>query len=140
MWSQTYSTTVSDLSQARLWAVWSDVNQWHTWQDDIEYARLQGAFAVGQLLDFRPKGGPRIAIELVEVEPGRRFTDLTRFPGARMYGCHEFIERPEGVEIRTTLRVEGPLGFLWRKIVAEGIVKGLPAQTASLIQRVRDVG
>lgn len=140
MWSQSYSQRVQGLSRAQLWAVWADVNQWHRWQDDIEYARLTGEFAVGQTLDFRPKGGPRIAIELVEVAPDQCFTDLTRFPGARMYGRHEFIDQPDGVEIRTTMRVEGPLGFLWRKIVAEGIVKGLPAQTASLIQRVRDVG
>jgi hypothetical protein len=135
MWSRTHSTTVRGLGAAQLWRVWTDVNQWHTWQPDIEYARLDGAFAAGRTFVLKPKGGPKVKIEIVAAEPGSRFTDLTRFPGARMYGNHEFVVRDDGLEIRTTIRVEGPLGFGWRKIVAEGIASGMAEQTERLLER-----
>jgi hypothetical protein len=115
--------------------VWTDVNQWHTWQSDIEHARLDGAFAAGHTFVLKPKGGPKVNIEIITAEPGSRFTDLTRFPGARMYGNHEFIVRGDELEIRTTMSIDGPLAWLWRKIVAEGVAKGMAAQTERLVEK-----
>lgn len=140
MWSRTHSRKVKGMAAARLWDVWVDVNQWHLWQDDMEYARLGGPFAVGSSFQMRPKGGPEVKITLNRVEPQRCFEDVTRFPGARMFGLHEFVPHGDEIEIRITMRVEGPLGFLWRKLVAEGVVNGLPAQTDALIGRVQALG
>ena len=133
MWTQSYSKTVKDLSAAQVWKVWSDVDRWHLWQDDIEYARMNGPFESGGSFKFKPKGGPDLTLELSEVRPNALFVDITRFPLARMVDSHELIERDGGLEIRTTIRMEGPLAFLWRKIVGEDVVKSLPAQTDHLI-------
>jgi polyketide cyclase/dehydrase/lipid transport protein len=135
MWSSTHSKTVKGLKAEQVWQVWTDVNQWHTWQPDIEHARLDGAFAAGNTFVLKPKGGPKVNIEIITAEPGSRFTDLTRFPGARMYGNHEFVVRGDELEIRTTMSIEGPLAWLWRKIVAEGVAKGMAAQTEKLVEQ-----
>ena len=137
MWTNSYSTTVKGIDVDRLWSIWSDVDAWHTWQPELDYAKLEGAFAAGSTFRLKPKGGPRVRIELLTVEPNRRFVDLTRFPLARMYGDHQFIRRGDEIEIRTTVRVEGALGFLWRKLVAEGVARGMEEQTRSLIARAR---
>lgn len=134
MWSRTHSTVVKGARAEQLWRVWTDVDRWHTWQPDLEYAHLDGAFAAGSSFTLRPKGGPTVTIEIIRAEPARRFTDLTRFPGARMYGDHEFIPRGDALEIRTTMRIEGPLAFVWRKIVAEGVASGMAGQTEKLIE------
>jgi hypothetical protein len=56
-----------------------------------------------------------------------------------MYGDHEFISHENGeLEIKTTMSIEGPLSFIWRKIVAEGVANGLPEQTEWLISRVKN--
>lgn len=137
MYSRTHAVTVSDVTAQEVWAVWSDVNQWHRWQDDIEYARLDGPFATGSSFTFKPKGGPTLTLELTEVRPGQAFTDLTRFPLARMLDSHELRECDGQLEVRTTVTVSGPLALLWRKLVVEGIVRDLPAQTARLLERAR---
>ena len=54
MWSKSYSKTVEGLSANLIWNVWTDVNQWHTWQDDIEYAQLDGEFIKGNVFLFKP--------------------------------------------------------------------------------------
>jgi hypothetical protein len=136
MWTRSFSKTVDNLTAAQVWKVWSDVDRWHTWQDDIEYARMNGEFKTGGTFKFKPKGGPDLTLELAEVRPNASFVDVTRFPLARMVDSHELIEHGDSLEIRTTVRVEGPLAFLWRKLVAEDVVKSLPAQTDSLIARV----
>jgi hypothetical protein len=137
MWSKSYSTTVTDLTAEKVWSVWTDVDRWKDWQDDIEFANLEGSFVEAGIIQFRPKGGPTLKLELTEVVPKRKFVDLTRFPLAKMHDSHELISHADGLEIRTTISLSGPLAFVWRKIVAEGIVSGLEAQTAKLIERCR---
>jgi hypothetical protein len=139
MWSKSYSTKVRDVTAEQLWRVFVDVNRWHIWDGDLDYARLEGEFAVGNSFLLKPKGGPKVKIQLVEVVPNRTFTDRTKFPLAEMFGQHDFVEADDGVEIKTTIRLRGPLAFVWRKLVAEGIVAGLADQTESLIRRARDV-
>jgi len=138
MWSKSYSKKVSGLKVEQLWNTWTNVNQWHTWQNDIELAKLDGEFKVGNTFMLKPKGGPRINIEIIRAEPCKNFTDLTRFPGAKMYGSHEFIELENELEIKTTMSIEGPLSFFWRKIVAEGVANGMAVQTESLINAVKN--
>jgi hypothetical protein len=123
----------------QVWKVWSDVNQWHAWQPDIEYARLDGEFATGKTFRFRPKGGPELGIELTEVKPLAGYADLTRFPGARMLDAHEIVDHCDRIEIKNTLTVTGPLGFLWRKLVAEGVAASIEDQTRRMIERARHV-
>ncbi len=135
MWKKDYSARVRGVTAEDVWRVWTDVNQWHTWQDDIEYAKIEGEFKAGNTFLLKPKGGPKITIEIVEAEPRRIFVDLTRFPGAKMYGCHEFRVDGDVLEIKTGVSIEGPLSFIWRKLVGEGISHGMKEQTDGLIQR-----
>jgi len=136
MWTKSYSKKVKGLKAEDVWKVWSDVNHWHVWQTDVEYAKLEGEFTAGNSFLFKPKGGPKINIEIFKLETNKYFTDLTRFPLAKMYGCHEFITHGDTLEIKTTMSIEGCLSFIWRKLVAEGIVCSLQDQTESLIKRV----
>jgi polyketide cyclase/dehydrase/lipid transport protein len=137
MWTGSYSQRVSGLSAEKIWRVWTDVNRWNEWQDDLEFARLQGEFRNGATFQLRPKGGPNVKVELVNVEPNINYTDLTRFPLAKMTGSHDLIQRGNELEVRTTMTVTGPLAFLWSRIVAKGIVAALPKQTQGLIERAR---
>jgi hypothetical protein len=137
MWSKTYSRTVEDLEESDVWEVWADVDRWAEWQDDVDLARLQGPFAKGSTFQLKPKGGPLVAIEILRCEAPGVFVDLTRFPLARMTGAHYMIENAGELELRTTISIEGPLAFLWRRIVAQGVADSLPAQTEALIKRAR---
>ena len=138
MWSKTYSKKVTGLRAAQVWKVWTDVNQWHTWQSDIEYARMDGEFKVGNTFLLKPKGEPKVKIEIIQVEPNRQFTDLTRFPGSKMFGFHQFVIHGDELEIKTTMSINGPLSFLWKKLVAEGVANGMRAQTEKLIEKARN--
>ena len=128
MWTRSYSIVTKQATKEQLWKLFSDVNNWYKWDKGIEYARLEGAFEQGSTFELKPKGGPKVKIELVEAIKNSRFTDLTKFPLARMYGQHVFEDTAEGIRITTTMKVQGPLGFFWRKIVAQGIVDALPLE------------
>jgi hypothetical protein len=140
MFQHTYSKTFKKITPEMVWKVWSDVNTWTTWNPGTDLCKMDQPFEVGNYFTLKPSGAPPVKIQLVEVEENYLFTDCTRFPGAKMYGKHEVIETPEGVQLTTTLTITGPLGYLWRKIVGEKIVAKTPEQTEALVARARKLG
>ncbi len=133
MWTRTYSKVTRTVTKEQVWKLFADVNNWHTWDAGIEYARMEGRFEKGNHFLLRPKGGPDVKIALIETEENRKFTDLTRFPLAKMYGQHVFEETPDGLKMTTTMTVTGLLGFLWVKLVANKIANALPSDMEAQI-------
>lgn len=138
MWQKSYSKTVQDIKPKAIWQVWTDINNWHTWNPGIEFCKLDNPFAVGNSFTLKPIRASPVQIELVAVEENRLFTDCTRFPGAKMYGSHEMEETSNGLKLTRTMTITGPLGFLWRKLVVEKIVAKTQQQTDALIARARE--
>ena len=134
MWSKSYSITTKDATKEQMWKLFSHVNTWHIWDEGIEYAKMEGKFEKGNTFELKPKGGPKLKIKLLETIENTKFVDLTNFPFAKMYGEHTFEDTPQGLKITTTMSVEGILGFLWRKIVAQNIVDNLPTEMTAQIK------
>lgn len=132
-WEATHSITVKDLDRRAVWNAWADVDHWHRWDTDIEYARLDGDLREGQTFTLKPRGGPNVKIMFTRLQPLAGYTDLVKFPLARMTGIHDMAETPEGVRLTVTIRVEGPLAWLWRRIVAQGVADEAPAQLRALV-------
>lgn len=134
MWIKTYSTITKNVTNEQMWRLFADVNNWHKWDHEIEYAKLEGNFKEGNYFILKPKGSPKVKIALVEVIENKKFVDLTIFPLAKMYGEHVFEQTTEGLKITTTMKVTGLLSFLWIKLVAQNIVNGLPTETQNQIK------
>jgi hypothetical protein len=126
MWSKSHSIVTKDVTKEQMWKLFSDVNNWKSWDESIESASLEGKFEKGNYFNFQPKGGPKMKIKILEAIENKNFTDLTTFPLAKMYGEHLFEETPDGLKLTTTMKVEGILSFLWVKIVAQKIIDTLP--------------
>jgi hypothetical protein len=133
-WVKTHTITVKDIKPHQIWQVWSDVNNWHLWDTDIEFAHLDGGFEKGSIFSLKPKGGPKVAIEIIDAIPNKSFTDCTKFPLAKMYGTHQMQEGTDGLTLTVSVKVTGLLGYLWRKLVAEKVAQGIPEQTQKLLE------
>jgi hypothetical protein len=134
MWTKSHSIVTKTVTKEQLWSLLSDVNNWHTWDESIDFAKMEGAFEKGNHFLLKPKGGPKVNIELIEVNKPFKFVDMTKFPLAKMYGEHTFEDTADGLKLTTTMKVEGVLGFLWRKLVAQGIVDALPSEMENQIK------
>jgi len=134
MWTKSYSITTKKVTKEQIWKLFEDVNNWHTWDEGIEFAKIEGKFEAGNHFILRPKGGPNVKVELLETVKNRMFSDVTGFPLARMYDEHLFEETKDGLKITNTITVKGLLGFLWIKLVAQNIVDSLPKDVAKQIE------
>jgi hypothetical protein len=126
MWTRTHSIVTKEVTKEQIWNLFADVNAWQTWDDGIEFAKLEGNFEKGNHFTLRPKGGPNVKVKLLETVKNKMFLDVTSFPLAKMYDEHHFEETPDGLKITNTITVKGMLGFLWVKIVAGKIAEALP--------------
>lgn len=129
---------IEDISKEQVFSFWSDVNNWAKWNDEIDTATLEGAFKEGSFFILVLKNGQKVKIELLKVEENRSFTDLTKFPLAKMYGVHEIIEKDGKIELIATIKIEGILSFLWKKIVAQGVADSLGSDMDKMIKLIKD--
>ena len=134
MWTRSHSIVTKEVTKEQMWKLFADVNNWHTWDKGIEFARLEGKFDKGNHFILRPKGGPDVKVELLETVENKGFLDVTKFPLAKMYDNHIFEETKEGLKITNTISMTGLLGFLWIKIVAQKIAAALPTDTQEQIK------
>jgi uncharacterized membrane protein len=134
---KTYSHSIrTDLSTQRLWAVFSDLENWPTWDTELE--RTQWVDRERKIFSLKPKGGGAVKIRVSAFEEGKLWTDRASFPLAVLEGEHQFVALPDGgTELRTSMTIKGPLAFLWDRLVVKGIAAGVPAQTKALIQHAR---
>ncbi|MDR1341249.1 MAG: hypothetical protein LBK58_14520 [Prevotellaceae bacterium] len=82
-----------------MWKLFAGVNNWHTWDKGIEFARLEGKFEAGNLITLCSQGGPNVKIELPVLIENERFLSVTKFPLAKMYDDHLFEETDSGLKI-----------------------------------------
>lgn len=137
MWKRTFNKTYQNVKKEDIWRIWTDINNWPTWHDDLEYCTLNGPFVVGNHFILKPKGVSAVKIELTEIVEGKKFTDCTTFFGAKMYDTHELEETKDGLRITNTLIVTGWLKYIWIKLVAQHVADTIPAETEALIKLAR---
>lgn len=137
MWKKSHTVLTKEVTKEQIWQLTTDINNWKNWDDTVEYSELLGAFKVGDYFILKPKGGPKVKIKLLEIIENKKFTDLTVFPLAKMYGEHLYEETNEGLKITVTMSVEGILSFLWVKLVAKGIVADLPKDIKNQIANAK---
>ncbi|GAA4546071.1 SRPBCC family protein [Amycolatopsis samaneae] len=92
---------------AAVWALWADTATWAEWDGSVTSVTMSGPFAVGtsgtMVIDGRP-----VPFTLIEVEPGRGFTDETRLPDATLRFEHRLEDLDEGTRIHYRITVDGP--------------------------------
>ncbi len=137
MWERTYSKTFTGIKKEDIWSIWTDVNSWPKWHDDLDYCKLDGEFEVGNHFMLKPKGVRPVKITLTDINQGTSFTDCTTFPGAKMHDTHALEETREGLKLTNILKVTGPLKWLWIKLVAQNVADTVPEEMEALVTLAR---
>ncbi len=138
MWVRTHHQIVQGISKEAIWQLWTDINNWPTWHDDLDYCKMHGEFIVGNHFKLKPKGAFPVKIILTEVDEQRKFTDCTRFLGAKMHATHTIEKTDDGLRLTNTLVVTGPLKWLWIKLVASHIADTIPDEMNALVALARN--
>jgi uncharacterized protein YndB with AHSA1/START domain len=134
MWEFEHSVQ-APASRERVWALWTDVSGWPSWNPGVGRARLDGPVTEGATGTVRAVGGPTSTLRVVAIEPELRFVTETSERLMRLRFEHELAD-VEGGELRITHRVRmtGPATLLMRHTVGARLERSIPAALAALVE------
>ena len=135
MWRAQYEM-VTDVSASALYRAIADVNNWPKWDNGLEYTHLEGQAKPGARFLLKPRGGPKVKMSIDELRP-HLLVDTAHLLGAKMRTTHEYTQESGQTTIRFGVELTGPLGFFWRRVVAEKQIREAPAQLAAFISYAR---
>jgi hypothetical protein len=99
-------TIETTASAARLWRLYADPGTWPTWDPDAERVTLDGPFATGSGGTMKFTGQEPLTYTLADVEPERRFVDVTSVPGATIRFGHRIEPLAHGVRFTHELEID----------------------------------
>ncbi|WP_375694048.1 hypothetical protein [Bartonella sp. AD24XZML] len=126
MFNWIYSEKIStEASAEQIWAIWEDVAKWPSWDHELKWVELFGAFKVGAVGQMKPKKGPKVTFTLDKVIKNVCFSDYAKFPFTRMSFNHEYIcstkSGASNNKIRHTVIMSGLLAPFFGVIIGSKI-------------------
>ncbi len=117
----------------KVWKIWADVAHWDAWDSEIEYARLDGPFMLGQTGELKPKGGPKAKTKIIAFSSGESYSDVTKMPLANIRFDHRVEDHGKTRIVTHTISMSGPLGFLFAKLLGKNLAEGLQRSLPRLV-------
>jgi hypothetical protein len=138
MWKLEH-TLEAELTCEQVWSIWTDVNNWSTWDPSVAWAKLVGKFEVGSTFILKPKDGPKVHSVIRQCKPCEGFTNSARLPLCELVFDHRVIEVDGRVKITHGASLTGLTEFIFRRVIGRQIERDIPVAMASLIERVRSM-
>ena len=88
-------TITTSASAEQIWAIWTDVNNWHTWDTGLKAATLDGPFQEGSKGKLIPDKGPKSTFKITAYQAGRSYTFRTGLPLGGLY-VERILEEKNG--------------------------------------------
>ena len=130
MWIQSFSHLSAGTADA-LWKRLTDVPTWTEWSPGFKSTAIDGAFEVGSTICSVTYDNTKIQSLILEVNPGRSFTDLTVLGSAQIKVRHEVFDHLDGgSEVRFTMQIDGELS----RSEAADLGASLSAQIPEVLQ------
>jgi uncharacterized protein YndB with AHSA1/START domain len=135
MWDFEHSVETR-ASRERVWAVWTDISGWPSWNPGVARAELDGPLAEGAIGTIRAAGGPTSTLKVLEVEPDRSFVTEASERFMRLRFEHELADAEDG-QLRLTQRVRmtGLATPLMRRTVGARLERSIPEALAAMVER-----
>jgi hypothetical protein len=120
-----------------VWSVLSDGQRWPEWTPTVSSVKplKPGPLAVGSMVLIRQPKFPPAVWEVVELDPGRSFTWVTRSPGVAVVARHQVEPLGSGTRATLSLRFNGLLGGLVGALTRRLNEKYLSLEAAGLRAR-----
>lgn len=132
MWEQSFSVDMR-CTPEEVWTAWTDVSNWNRWDGGVVHSSLDGPFESGSRGVLKPASGPTSNWFLVDVQRHQRFTNEARLPLGRLQFVHVMTPiQGDSVRVTHTIRLSGPLTFLFQRVIGKPAAADIPAALTKL--------
>lgn len=136
MWKQEV-TIETEATKEQIWELWSDVENWNKWDDEVLKSELNGEFINGAKGILKPTNGPKSKFILESVKYPIEFTTKSSLPLATMYFTHRISEKNGKRQIIHGVEIKGLTTFIFSKVIGKKNVSELPKALKKLSLRAK---
>jgi hypothetical protein len=104
MWVYEHSVETSAAPDA-IWRLWADVENWGTWNADIDSIEIRGPFATGTEITMTPPGQDPVHLRVAELTEREMFVDEAEIDGLLLRTIHR-LDRLDAHRTRVVYRME----------------------------------
>ncbi|GAA2010493.1 SRPBCC family protein [Catenulispora yoronensis] len=105
MWEYEYSVE-AEVEPRAVFGLWTDAENWHTWNDGVGAVEVHGPFAAGTEFTMTPPGQDTVTMLIADVTEDRGFTDVNiEFDDVVITTFHRIEDLGAGLT-RVTYRTE----------------------------------
>jgi hypothetical protein len=109
-------------SAETIWRLWSDPPTWNDWNPNVKRMTLNGAFINGTTGVMYTPAGQQHQIKLSNIQAGQSFDLETQAIPMTQFTFHcEVVPGENGSKISQSLRMTGPLAFLFSPLAGDRI-------------------
>ena len=134
MWEYENSIETAATPEA-IWRLWSDVENWGSWNAEIEKIEINGPFEPGTQILMKPPGEDPIPLLIAEAVEPERFVDEARFGDLILRTTHR-VDPIDQDRIRVVYRMEitGSVADEAGPEIGPGITADWPETMAALVK------
>jgi len=132
-------TVETTATPAQIWQVWQDVENWKTWDHDLESSGLDGPFQAGSsgYLKFK-SGDPLLKTLLTQVEPLKIFVQEAKLPLAKVVMTHVISQVACKTQVTIQIEICGPLAFFFFLLLGGSIKKKIPIEVEEMLKKAKN--
>lgn len=131
IWQVSHSETTSASPQA-IWSRWSNVSGWPEEDISLEWAKLDGDFAIGSKIIMKPKGFPKSSVTITKVALNKSFSTIGNIPMGKMTIDHKTETQKDKTIFTHTITLTGPMRNIFAKLVAQKMADNLPQKMRNI--------
>jgi hypothetical protein len=119
-----------------IWRIWQDVENWKTWDEQIEFSRIDGPFQTGTTGCTKFIGTPIFKTLLTQVEPYKLVVQEAYLSFAKVVSFQSMRQVHDKTEVTFQVEIKGPLSLFYACMIGRFIKKKIPQEMEEMLKRV----
>jgi hypothetical protein len=120
----------------QIWKVWEDVENWKTWDQEIELSRIDGPFQTGTTGCTKFNGTPLFKTLLTQVEPYKLVVQEAYLSFAKVISYQSMSQAKGITQVTFQVEIKGLLSFFYACLLGRFIKKKIPVEMEEMLKRL----
>ena len=123
----------------QIWELWRDVENWKSWDDQIEYSRVDGPFQAGSFGETKFISTPPMKTLLTDVVENELVVQEAYLPLARVVSFQSMQREREITRVTFRVEVRGFLAPLYALKIGKFVREKVPVEVEQMLALLQAV-
>ncbi len=133
-------TVETKAASNQIWKIWQDVENWKTWDEQIEFSRIDGPFQTSTTGCTKFIGTPLFKTLLTQVQPYKLVVQEAYLFFAKVVSYQSMRQIEGKTEVTFQVEIKGPLFLFYACMLRRFIKKKIPVEMEEMLKRVKAFG